>query len=195
MVAVLDGLAQIAADDAAEPGRVHLVVVAVLVVGDGLRGRHGDPDVVERLGLLVGPAGQAGAVAQAIDQREQGVAVLRIGDVARAYHVVDVVPGLAALGDLVGEEILRPARVGGGVPVWPGSGDRTGTRRRGHLHLTRRIRHPPRPAHRLHPHPSGLCHPVYHRPQPLPPQAIALPHTAAAALPERGEGECPVVTG
>lgn len=32
-------------------------------------------------------------------------------------------------------------------------------------------------------------------PNPFLPQAIALPHTAAAALPERGEGECPVVTG
>ncbi|MEV6131726.1 LysR family transcriptional regulator [Streptomyces violaceusniger] len=32
-------------------------------------------------------------------------------------------------------------------------------------------------------------------PNPFLPQAIALLHTAAAALPERGEGECPVVTG
>ncbi|MBP8531934.1 LysR family transcriptional regulator [Streptomyces sp. MK37H] len=32
-------------------------------------------------------------------------------------------------------------------------------------------------------------------PNPFLPQAIALLHSAAAALPERGEGECPVVTG
>ncbi|MBI0320224.1 hypothetical protein JBF12_46250, partial [Streptomyces javensis] len=32
-------------------------------------------------------------------------------------------------------------------------------------------------------------------PNPFLPLAIALLHTAAAALPERGEGDCPVVTG
>ena len=112
MVAVLHRLAEVAAGDPAQPAAQDPVLERGACGCSGrCDARKRCEDLGKPIGLLVGPVDRPVGLAQLFVEVEQRGVVTGVGGGEQLADTVDVVAGLASLGDLVVHEVVDRQRV------------------------------------------------------------------------------------